>query len=279
MILPLLRDRRYFSRMVIFMLLLDQSNAKELMNFAASIRDEISYWGLVEIELTGKTMHNIVQLAQRLEEKLQTSEGVLYIHDARHMLCFIRHAAPAKDCAEGFALSIADTFPAHSCEISSSALTEQGLHKVQLRLTEASKLLAGKPRRSTLYTHREARKENVIMIVDDNKEITDLLVEALGQNSTCLVLHSGDGVLNLYLEAVPDIVFMDIEMPGPSGLKSVELLRKYDHDAYILMLTAVGTTANAIAAKVKGAKGFMGKPFDPARVAREVARCPTITRP
>lgn len=260
------------------MILLDQSRAKELMNFAASIRDEIAYWGLVEIEMSGKTTHNIMQLAQRLEEKLQTSEGVVYIHDARHMLCFIRHAAPAKDCAEGFALAIADTFPAHSCKISSSALTEQGLHKVQLRLSESNKLLAGKPRHSTLYTHRETRKENIILIVDDNKEITDLLQQALGHHGICHVLHSGDGVLNMYLETVPDIVFMDIEMPGPSGLKSVELLCKYDDDAYIVMLTGVGTTANAIAAKIKGAKGFMGKPFDPARVAREVARCPTITR-
>ena len=125
---------------------------------------------------------------------------------------------------------------------------------------------------------RATRQENVILIADDNKEICELLKEELEDVGHCHTVQDVSQVLDSYLEHVPDLVFLDINFQGGSGLDIIDQLMKYDKDAYVIMITGAGTASNAVTARTRGARSFIAKPFDPARLETELRKCTTLRR-
>ncbi len=61
----------------------------------------------------------------------------------------------------------------------------------------------------------------------------------------------------------PDIVVLDVMMPGETGLDLTESLRRERSDVPILLLTARGAPEDRIAGFEAGADDYLGKPFDP----------------
>lgn len=248
------------------MILLDRSHVKELLRFVSGIKSDIQYWAMVDVVLTGKTPHNVLLLGHRLEDMIRSREGVIYVHDKVRMLCFVRHEKPARECNDGFARDVLAHMPARSCEVASSGLSADALQRVEIRLAATAEGQSQKVQQSTLYSLRTTRQENVILLADDNKEICDMMKEELGDFGDCFAVHEASKVVDAYLEHVPDVVFLDINFQGASGLDAIEQLIKYDKDAYIIMVTGSGTASNAVAARTRGARSFIAKPFDPARL-------------
>ena len=80
-----------------------------------------------------------------------------------------------------------------------------------------------------------------IMVVDDSpfasKQIKDI-VEDNGYEVTAYA-KDGEEAIELYKELKPDIVILDIIMPGLNGLETAEILKKQDPDVKILMLSSL----------------------------------------
>ncbi|PYG85859.1 two-component system chemotaxis response regulator CheY [Ruminiclostridium sufflavum DSM 19573] len=70
-----------------------------------------------------------------------------------------------------------------------------------------------------------------------------------------------DGIAK-YKELRPDIVTMDITMPGISGIEAVKEIIDFDPDARIIMLSAMGQEQFIMEAVKAGAKSFLVKPFN-----------------
>ena len=67
--------------------------------------------------------------------------------------------------------------------------------------------------------------------------------------------------LEKYKEMKPDIVTMDITMPICDGIKAVKLIKQYDPNAKIIMISSMGQESFVKDAILAGAKGFIVKPF------------------
>lgn len=110
-----------------------------------------------------------------------------------------------------------------------------------------------------------------ILIADDEPLLRAELREALRQlwPEAALVAEAADGyeALQLARNSAPDIVFLDIRMPGLSGL---EVAHALERSAHVVFLTAY--QEHAIAAFDEGAVDYLLKPVDPARLALTVAR-------
>lgn len=260
------------------MILLDRSHVKELLRFVSGIKSDIQYWAMVDVVLTGKTPHNVLLLGRRLEDMIREREGAIYVYDKERMLCFVRHDVPAQECNNSFTEEVLAHLPPRSCEVASNTVTADKLQRVEIRLATTAEGLSQKPQPSTLYDLRAMRQENVILLADDNKDICALLKEELEDTGVCHMVHDVSKVLDAYLECVPDIVFLDINFQGGSGLDVIEQLIKYDKDAYVIMVTGAGTAANAVTARTRGARSFIAKPFDPVRLEAELRKCPTLRR-
>ena len=84
------------------------------------------------------------------------------------------------------------------------------------------------------------------------------------------VVEAADGLeaVAFYQSERPDVVFLDITMPGMDGLAALGEIRKIDAEARIAMASAIGQQSVVIQALKAGAKDFLVKPFEPERVLK-----------
>lgn len=105
-----------------------------------------------------------------------------------------------------------------------------------------------------------------VMIVDDDAVIRSLFTNAF--SDICRVFSAVDGqaALELVKAEKPDLVFLDIEMPGVSGLDFLRLLKETGHKPVIWMLTGKEELEVIKEALSLGASGYLTKPFEIERV-------------
>jgi len=112
-----------------------------------------------------------------------------------------------------------------------------------------------------------------VMIVDDALFMRNILKDIFVQAGYEVVAEADNGeeVLPLYHKVAPDLVTMDIIMPGRSGLDALRDLMAADPAARVIMVSALGQETLVLEAVEAGARDFIVKPFKEARVL-EVAR-------
>jgi EAL domain-containing protein (putative c-di-GMP-specific phosphodiesterase class I)/ActR/RegA family two-component response regulator len=105
----------------------------------------------------------------------------------------------------------------------------------------------------------------VVLIADDNK-INRVVVRATFRGSNYRLLEATDGeeAVRLAREHLPDLILMDLMMPGVDGLEATRRLKGEGETSRIpiLMLTALNDTEDRISAFDAGVTGFLTKPFD-----------------
>ncbi len=101
-----------------------------------------------------------------------------------------------------------------------------------------------------------------VLIVDDSKFMRLTLKNILRRNEIKVVgeAESDMEAVEKYKKLKPDLVIMDIIMPVQSGLKAVGEICKLNHDAKIIMVSAMGQEAIMEESVKLGAKAFVVKP-------------------
>ena len=114
-----------------------------------------------------------------------------------------------------------------------------------------------------------------ILVVDDERVITDVVEEYL-RHAGYEVAIAGDGrdAINLVQEWGPDLVVLDLMLPGLDGLEVCRLIRM-DSSIPIIMLTALGDETDRIVGLELGADDYVAKPFSPREL---VARVRSVLR-
>lgn len=113
------------------------------------------------------------------------------------------------------------------------------------------------------------KKQLRILLVDDNDVTRSLLRGMLrGEEAYDVVgeARNGDQGLEMAARVQPDIICLDIEMPGKNGIDVLPSLREAVPKAKILMITAHAGREMVQAAIGGGASGYIVKPFNAAKV-------------
>lgn len=108
------------------------------------------------------------------------------------------------------------------------------------------------------------QREGKILVIDDEEIVLDSCRQILGGESYW-VGTAGDALTGLQLlrETNPDLVFVDLKMPGMSGFEALEEIRKVDPTIVTIVITGYATVESAVEAMKKGAYDFLPKPFTP----------------
>lgn len=115
-----------------------------------------------------------------------------------------------------------------------------------------------------------------ILIVEDEQSIADLLEYPLQQHGfRTTTAHDGDGALRFFRERAPDLVLLDLNLPGIQGLDLFALMRQARPAVPIVMVTARTDEADRVAGLELGADDYVTKPFSPREV---VARVKAVLR-
>ncbi len=103
-----------------------------------------------------------------------------------------------------------------------------------------------------------------IIIIDDEEIVLDSCTEIL-EGSTYQIATATNGTLGLELiqEFQPDLVFVDLKMPGISGLEVLDKIRASDPTVVTIVITGYATVSSAVEAMKQGAYDFLPKPFTP----------------
>lgn len=112
------------------------------------------------------------------------------------------------------------------------------------------------------------------IVVDDEAFIRQVLTRMLEQLGleVVAVAENGEPVLDLYAEHLPDLVVMDIAMPGTDGLTSLGRLREAHPEASVIICTSFSSRQYIVQAERLGAAGILNKPFDRARIRAKLER-------
>jgi len=102
-----------------------------------------------------------------------------------------------------------------------------------------------------------------ILIIDDDDQLRLSFERLLTQEGyNVLTAASGEAGLKMAESQRPDLVVLDIRLPGKSGIEVFDLLHEMDPKLPVIIMTAYGTTDMAIEAIRKGAFEYIFKPFD-----------------
>lgn len=101
-----------------------------------------------------------------------------------------------------------------------------------------------------------------LLIYEDNTLLRESLCNLTKQNDTCTVLGAYENVLKIEEQLAhhnPDVLLMDIDMPGMTGIEAVKLVRGFNSNIPIIMLTVFDDTMHVLDALKAGATGYLLK--------------------
>ena len=117
-----------------------------------------------------------------------------------------------------------------------------------------------------------------VLVVDDEKDLVELVRYHLEKDGMkCLDARDGETALRLTRERTPDLIVLDLMLPGVDGLEVCRKLRKDPKTASvaIIMLTAKAEEVDRVVGLEMGADDYMVKPFSPREL---VARVKAVLR-
>ena len=118
----------------------------------------------------------------------------------------------------------------------------------------------------------------LIMVVDDDQDLAEMLgIVLTGSGYEVDLVNSGDQVMTLFDAHQPDLILLDVMLPGMDGVEVCEAVRAKSM-VPIVMLTAKGDTQDVVLGLEAGADDYIVKPFNPNElIARLKVRLRRIT--
>lgn len=114
-----------------------------------------------------------------------------------------------------------------------------------------------------------------VLLVDDDPDIRAMLSEYLSTHG--LEVAAADGgaaMLDALAQAVPDVVLLDLRLPGEDGLSLLRYLRQH-HAVGVLIVTGAGEVVDRVVGLEMGADDYIAKPFEPREL---LARVKSVVR-
>ncbi len=111
-----------------------------------------------------------------------------------------------------------------------------------------------------------------ILVIDDSRFAQNTIKHILGVEHTYIEAYDGFMGVELFMREKPDLVILDLTMPGIHGLRVLRDLHRMSPDVVVVVATADVQEATRKEALEKGAFDVITKPFDPQEMRQVVAR-------
>lgn len=109
-----------------------------------------------------------------------------------------------------------------------------------------------------------SRKDLKVLVVDDSITVRELMKQQLRENGVQNLNDAKNGVeaVQKYKTFMPDLVFLDINMPEMNGVQVLAKIMEFNPQAYVIMLSSLGTKEKISETLELGAKNFLMKPIE-----------------
>jgi len=251
--------------------ILYQKDQRDLLLYLPYVKLSIKEWLFVDMRVDENANGGIsvAQAAEAVHTVFKSREGKIYVCNDREILMIVRWGKNNPNAI--IADSIGKALPEEGLEVFVHEPTMAGLAKLEILITYK------KPAASLTFADvRATRRQNVIMIADDDMYMRTLVKKAIGPTSHILEASDGKDVVESYKRSVPDIVLLDIHLPNIAGTDLLQQILATDPKAFVVMLSADSSRENVENTVHSGAKGFLTKPFTKEKLQEYLTKCPTI---
>ncbi len=116
--------------------------------------------------------------------------------------------------------------------------------------------------------------DRTVLVADDDPIIRELLATMLRADGLQVVGEAWNcaRAVELYRKLRPDVVCLDVAMPGQDGIEALAAIRAIDPAAVVLVISAETTAHNVQRAREAGANGIIAKPLNAQRLSAEIRR-------
>jgi DNA-binding response OmpR family regulator len=113
-----------------------------------------------------------------------------------------------------------------------------------------------------------------VLLVDDEQEFASTLAERLSLRGLRVRVAAGGGeALDSIAEEVPQVVVLDLMMPGMSGLEVLDRIKASHPDVQVILLTGMGAAGDGIKGKQMGAFDYLMKPLNIEGLIQRIEDC------
>jgi CheY-like chemotaxis protein len=129
---------------------------------------------------------------------------------------------------------------------------------------------------ASIGARRERRGQPLVQVVEDDRFTASYTANILNREYDMILSRTGEDAILHYIEQAPDIVFIDIHLPGLSGHQVLQALKVIDPKVYAVMLSVDTMKDNIVRSAEGGANNFLKKPFSKERLLNIVKSSPFI---
>jgi CheY-like chemotaxis protein len=109
----------------------------------------------------------------------------------------------------------------------------------------------------------------VILVVEDHMLFFKAMKHALPEHKVFFA-RTVEEAKERYEEVLPDVTFLDIDLPDGSGFELLDYIRSREPQAYVIILTGSKLEPDIAMAQQKGASGYIIKPFVPSQIEHHI---------
>jgi DNA-binding response OmpR family regulator len=114
-----------------------------------------------------------------------------------------------------------------------------------------------------IYFNLDAEMPQKVLLVDDEKDFVHVLSERLKSRSfESAIAYNGEEALSILETDEPDVMVLDLKMPGIDGIEVLRKVRKSHPDTQVIILTGHGSEREEALARELGAFAYLHKPVD-----------------
>jgi CheY-like chemotaxis protein len=242
---------------------------RQFLDYLPKVKASIKDWQLATVQLLGHADQSFTaqRAAELLADLFADHQGKLYICNDRQLFMLILWGQHADSTL--IPRHIKHHLPPGSCSVAVQPSTAEGLSTLEVRLH------LGKIALSNCNRHAN----NIVLVADDDLYMRTLIKKGIGDTATVYEVEEASGVLPSYDKYRPDVLFLDIHLPGRNGSLLLADVLNFDHNAYVIMFSGDSSKENVERTSQLGAKGFMAKPFLKTKLHEYLRECPTFRWP
>ncbi len=136
--------------------------------------------------------------------------------------------------------------------------------------------MADRHKTTSIPLRRERREHALVQVIEDDRFTASYAAGILNREYDMILSRCGEDAILQYIENAPDIVFIDIHLPGLSGHDVLKALKAVDPNIFAVMLSVDTVRDNIVKSAEGGANNFLKKPFSKERLLNVVKTSPFI---